>query len=98
MESGLLIANGSRGGSFMVWTQKKRMAYVFPKPGEVVLSRKMFAASEFSAYKCDQCKKIVLDYADKEVEDEPNPVPCKWSDMNNIRPLPSEARERRKQP
>ncbi|MDR3120820.1 MAG: hypothetical protein LBU58_05745 [Clostridiales bacterium] len=50
----------------------------------------------YDAIASDECARFEAALRAIAVEDEPNPVPCKWSDMNNSRPLPSEARERQK--
>jgi hypothetical protein len=64
MEQGFL-----QGMRRVAWVKKRHRISLFPKEGEILLENNVFNDFIFSAWICKGCKKIVVDYADKEVQE-----------------------------
>jgi hypothetical protein len=64
MEQGFL-----QGGNRVAWTKKVHKISLLPKPGEILLENNMISQVIFNADICKACKKIVVDYSDKEIQE-----------------------------
>lgn len=64
MEQGLL-----QGMRRVSWVKKKHKISLLPKEGEILLENNTFKDFIFSAQICKSCKKIVVDYSDKEIQE-----------------------------
>lgn len=64
MEQGLL-----QGMQRVAWVKKQHKISLHPNEGEILLENSVFQNFVFSAEICKTCKKIVLDYSDKEVQE-----------------------------
>ncbi len=60
MENGFL-----QTGNKIAWTKKIHKFSLLHKEGEVMLENNVFKAINFPAYICNNCKKVLLDYSDK---------------------------------
>lgn len=47
------------------WVKKPHALTLMPKDGEILLDNKLFSSCSFPGWICRECKKIVLDYANK---------------------------------
>lgn len=63
MEQGYL-----QTGTRVAWTKKIHKVSLMPKDGEILLENNLMKQTVFTAYICKGCKKIVVDYADKEIQ------------------------------
>lgn len=64
MESGLL-----QGMHRVAWVKKKHKLSLFPKQGEILLENNEFKDFVLSAQICKKCRKIVVDYSDKNIQE-----------------------------
>lgn len=64
MEQGLL-----QGMRRVAWVKKQHRISLLPKQGEILLENNNFNDFIFSAQICKSCKKIVIDYSDKEIQE-----------------------------
>ena len=64
MEKGFL-----QGQERIGWVKKKHLFSILPKEGEVLLENNFMKQFLLTAYICKDCKKIVVDYSDKEWEE-----------------------------
>lgn len=64
MEQGFL-----QGVQRVAWVKNKHKFSLMPKEGEVLIENHAFKDFMISAWICKKCKKIVLDYSDKEVQE-----------------------------
>ncbi len=64
MEQGFL-----QGMQRVAWVKKRHKISLLPKQGEIILENHAFSDFIFSAQICKECKKIVVDYSDKEIEE-----------------------------
>lgn len=64
MESGLL-----QGMRRVAWVKKKHKLSLLPKQGEILLDNNKFKDFVLSAQICKQCRKIVVDYSDKNIQE-----------------------------
>ncbi len=64
METGYLQA-----GNRIAWTKSVHKISLLPREGEILLANHVFAGANFTAYICKPCKKIVVDYGDRQVEE-----------------------------
>lgn len=64
MEQGLL-----QGMRRVAWVKKQHKLSLLPKQGEILLENNTFNDFIFSAQICKSCKKIVVDYSDKEIQE-----------------------------
>lgn len=64
MESGYL-----QTGTRIAWTKKIHKVSLRPRKGEIMLENNVFKGVNFQAYICKQCKKVLLDYSDKDYEE-----------------------------
>ncbi len=65
MEQGFLQTAGQR----VAWMKRIHKVFLRPKTGEIMLENNTFKAVSFTAHICKLCKKIVVDYSDKEVQE-----------------------------
>ena len=56
-------------GPRCAWTQRIHKISLLPGPGELMLENHAVSGSHFNAYICKLCKKIVVDYSDKDVQE-----------------------------
>ncbi len=64
MEQGLL-----QGMRRVAWVKKQHKICILPKQGEILLENNSINDFIFSAQICKSCKKIVIDYSDKEIKE-----------------------------
>lgn len=64
MEQGFL-----QGNQRLAWVKKPRKLSLRPKQGEILLENNAFSSTVFSACICKSCKKIVVDYSDKDIRE-----------------------------
>lgn len=64
MEQGLL-----QGMRRVAWVKNRHKISLSPKQGEILLENNTFSDFIFSAEICKNCKKIILDYSDKEIQE-----------------------------
>lgn len=64
MEQGFL-----QGMERLAWVKKPHKVSLLPKQGEILLENNMIKGATFSASICKSCKKILLDYTDKDVRE-----------------------------
>ncbi|NMA84008.1 MAG: hypothetical protein GX962_09120 [Epulopiscium sp.] len=64
MEQGFL-----QGMRRVAWVKNQHKVSLLPKQGEILLENNTFRDFVFSAWICKKCKKIVVDYSDKEVQE-----------------------------
>ena len=64
MEDGFL-----QGRERIGFVKKKHLVSILPKEGEVLLENNFAKAFLLKAYICKSCKKIVVDYSDKEYQE-----------------------------
>ncbi len=64
MEEGFL-----QGADRVAWVKKRHKFSLLPKEGEVLLENNMVKDFLFPASICKACKKIVVDYADKDIRE-----------------------------
>lgn len=64
MEQGFL-----QGMKRVAWVKKQHKVSLLPKEGEILLENNTFKDFIFSAQICKGCKKIVVDYSDKETQE-----------------------------
>lgn len=62
MEQGFL-----QGEHKVAWVKKKHLISILPKEGEVVLENNAFKDFALTAFICKSCKKIIVDYSDKDI-------------------------------
>lgn len=53
----------------VAWVKNPHKVSLLPKQGEILLENNTFNDFVFSAWICKKCKKIVVDYSDKEVQE-----------------------------
>lgn len=63
MEQGFL-----QGMRRAAWVKNRHKVSLLPKQGEILLENNTFSDFVFSAQICKRCKKIVVDYSDKKIE------------------------------
>lgn len=63
MEQGFL-----QGRNRIAWVKKKHLISTLPKEGEVLLENNTFKDFTLTAFICKSCKKIIVDYSDKDIE------------------------------
>ena len=61
MEQGFL-----QGNQRVAWVKKRHNFSLLPKQGEILLENNNFRAFIFSAWICKSCKKVIIDYSNKE--------------------------------
>jgi len=64
MEQGLL-----QGMRRVAWVKKQHKISLLPKQGEIMLEDNTFSDFIFPAQICKNCKKIVVDYSEKEIQE-----------------------------
>ncbi len=64
MEQGLL-----QGMRRVAWVKNRHKISLFPKQGEILLENNTCNDFILSAEICKNCKKIILDYSDKEIQE-----------------------------
>lgn len=64
MEEGFL-----QGMRRVAWVKKKHKITLLPKEGEILLENNVFSDFLIPAYICKYCKKVVLDYSEKEIQE-----------------------------
>lgn len=64
MEQGFVQA-----GDILVWVKQKHKISLLPKSGEVMLGRNFWGYCAIPAWICKDCKKVLLDYTETEVEE-----------------------------
>lgn len=64
MEKGFL-----QGMRRVAWVKKHHKVSLLPKQGEILLENNTINDFVFLAWICKECKKIVVDYSDKEVKE-----------------------------
>ncbi len=64
MEAGYL-----QTGTRIAWTRELHKFSLLPRKGEVILENNVFKGVDFHAQICKHCKKVVLDYSDKNYEE-----------------------------
>jgi hypothetical protein len=62
MEKGYL-----QSGRRTAWVKKPHRVSLLPKQGEILLENNIFRDNVFIAGICKACKKIVVDYSDKDI-------------------------------
>jgi len=65
MEQGFLQSSGPR----VAWTKKVHKISLLPRAGEIMLENNLISCVNFTAYICKLCKKIVVDYSDKDIQE-----------------------------
>ncbi len=53
----------------VAWVKNHHKVSLLPKQGEILLENNVFKDVIFSSLICKDCKKIVVDYSDKEVQE-----------------------------
>lgn len=61
MEQGFL-----QGNQRVAWVKKRHKFSLLPKQGEILLENNSFCNYIFSAWVCKSCKKVIIDYSNKE--------------------------------
>ncbi|WMI79965.1 PF20097 family protein [Anaerotignum sp. MB30-C6] len=64
MEQGFL-----QGNQRVAWVKNKHNITLKPKRGEVLLENKTLDSFLLTAWICKDCKKVVIDYADKDYQE-----------------------------
>ena len=64
MEEGLL-----QGVQRVAWVRKRHRLSLWPKKGEILLANNPFQDFVFPAWICKDCKKIIMEYGDKEIRE-----------------------------
>lgn len=64
MEQGFL-----QGMNRVAWVKKHHRVSLHPKQGEILLENNAIKDFIFSSWICKGCKKIVVDYSDKEIKE-----------------------------
>lgn len=64
MEHGFL-----QGMRRVAWVKNQHKVSLLPKQGEILLENNTFKDFIFSAWICKNCKKIVVDYSDKDIQE-----------------------------
>jgi hypothetical protein len=64
MEQGFL-----QGGNRVAWTKNIHRVSLLPEAEEILLENNMFSQAIFNAYICKACKKIVVDYSEKIIQE-----------------------------
>ena len=64
MEQGFVQAGGT-----VTWVKKKHKISLWPGKGETMLGRSVMGYCAIPAYICKDCKKVLLDYTETEVEE-----------------------------
>ncbi|WP_019230432.1 PF20097 family protein [Sedimentibacter sp. B4] len=64
IEQGLL-----QGMRRVAWIKRQHKVSLLPKQGEVLLENNTFSDFLLQAHICKSCKKIVVDYSDKEIQE-----------------------------
>ena len=64
MEQGFL-----QSGPRAAWTKSIHKVSLLPKTGEIMLENNAVSQVVFAAFICKPCKKIVVDYSDKDVQE-----------------------------
>ena len=64
MEQGFVQAGGT-----VTWVKKKHKISLWPRKGETMLGRSVMGYCAIPAYICKDCKKVLLDYTETEVEE-----------------------------
>jgi len=65
MEQGFFQTGGPRSA----WTKKIHKVSLRPKAGEILFENNMIKQVNYSAYICKPCKKVVIDYSDKGIQE-----------------------------
>lgn len=65
MEQGFM-----QGNQRAAWVKNKHTMSILPREGEVLLESKTFDSFLFTAWICKDCKKVVVDYSDKNYQEE----------------------------
>ena len=65
MEQGFFHSGSPRSS----WTKKIHKVSLLPKAGDILFENNMFKQVIFTAHICKQCKKVVLDYSDKDIQE-----------------------------
>ena len=66
MEQGFL-----QSGPRAAWTKKVHKVSLLPKAGEILLENNVIKQVIFTAFICKSCRKIVVDYSDKDIQEGP---------------------------
>lgn len=64
MEQGLL-----QGNQRVSWVKREHKLSLLPKTGEILLENKGMGSFLLTAWICKDCKKMVVDYSDKDVQE-----------------------------
>lgn len=64
MEHGFL-----QGMRRVAWVRKPHKLSLIPKQGEILLENNVIKDFVFKAFICKSCKKILVDFSDKEVQE-----------------------------
>jgi len=64
MELGFL-----QGMKRIAWVKKQHKVSLLPRQGEVLLESNVFKDFVFTSWICKDCKKIIVDYSDKEIQE-----------------------------
>lgn len=64
MEQGFL-----QGEKRIAWVKNRHKVSLLPKKGEVLLENNTFKDFILTAWICKECKKILVDYLDKEIQE-----------------------------
>ncbi len=56
-------------GPRIAWTKKIHKFSLLPKQDEIMLENNVLKGSNFHAYICKHCKKVLFDYSDKVYEE-----------------------------
>lgn len=64
MEQGFL-----QGMNRVAWVKKRHRVSLNPNQGEILLENNSIKDFIFSSWICKECRKIVVDYSDKEIKE-----------------------------
>ena len=58
-----------QGNQRIAWVKSKHKMSILPREGEVLLENKTLDSFLFTAWICNDCQKVLLDYSDKNYQE-----------------------------